>query len=148
MDGLIVFLTCSYWRQCAVPCAHWRHLANTIELVLPSAHPSPQPKWQINQFSHFCTAHGRKSLYFTMGNPFPQNCPFPWGSGPHVIYDFLGQSEPTIKMASWFCSAVFAQVTAECTYTLLWVPLLPGWYSLSDAEASSFGSSQYTPQYP
>jgi len=21
--------------------AHWRHLANTIELVLPSAHPSP-----------------------------------------------------------------------------------------------------------
>jgi len=22
---------------------HWRHLANTIELVLPSAHPSPQP---------------------------------------------------------------------------------------------------------
>jgi len=32
---------------------HWRNLANTIELVLPSAHPSPQPKRQINQFSHF-----------------------------------------------------------------------------------------------
>jgi len=25
--------------------ACWRHLANMIELVLPSAHPSPQPKW-------------------------------------------------------------------------------------------------------
>jgi len=23
--------------------AHWRHLVNTIELVLPSAHPTPQP---------------------------------------------------------------------------------------------------------
>ena len=31
-------------------------LANTIELVLPSADPSPQPKWQIDQFGHFCTA--------------------------------------------------------------------------------------------
>jgi len=25
-------------------CVHWRRLANTIEHVLPSAHPSPQPK--------------------------------------------------------------------------------------------------------
>ena len=24
--------------------AHWRNLANTIEFVLPSAHPNPQPK--------------------------------------------------------------------------------------------------------
>jgi len=39
--------------------AHWSHLANTIELVLPSAHPSPQPEWQID--------------------PLPQNCPFSWG---------------------------------------------------------------------
>jgi len=33
--------------------AHWRHLANTIELVLPSVHPSPQPKWQVDQMSRF-----------------------------------------------------------------------------------------------
>jgi len=25
--------------------AHWRNLANTIELLFPSAHWSPQPKW-------------------------------------------------------------------------------------------------------
>jgi len=32
------------WRQlCAPVRAHWHHLANTIELVLPSAHPSTQP---------------------------------------------------------------------------------------------------------
>ena len=38
--------------------AHWRHLANTIELVLLSALPSPQPKRQIDRFSRFCTVHG------------------------------------------------------------------------------------------
>jgi len=57
--------------------AHWRHLANTSKLVLPSAHPSPQPKRQIDRFSHFCTPHGWKSLYFTMGATFPKN--YPWG---------------------------------------------------------------------
>jgi len=41
--------------------AHWHHLANMIELVLPSAQQSIQPKWQIDQFSHFCTNHGRVS---------------------------------------------------------------------------------------
>jgi len=34
-------------------------LANTIELVLSSAHLSPQPKRQIGRFSHFCAGHGR-----------------------------------------------------------------------------------------
>jgi len=45
--------------------AHWRHLANTIELMLSLAHPSPQPKRQIGRFSRFCAAHGRKFLYLT-----------------------------------------------------------------------------------
>jgi len=56
--------------------AHWRHLANTIELVLPSAHPSPQLKRQIARFSRFWTAQCR---YFIMGAPFRKNCPLPWG---------------------------------------------------------------------
>ena len=43
---------------------HWRHLANTIESVLPSAHPRPQPRRQIERFSRFCIAHVRKSRYF------------------------------------------------------------------------------------
>jgi len=34
-------------------------LANTIELVLSSAHLSPQPKRQIGRFSHFCAGHVR-----------------------------------------------------------------------------------------
>jgi len=33
--------------------AHWHHLANMIELMLPSAHPSSQPKQQVDRFSGF-----------------------------------------------------------------------------------------------
>jgi len=79
---------------------HWRHLANTIELVLPSAHPSPQPKWQIDRFSCFCAAYGRKFLYFTMGGPSPKIAPYHGEIWTHLIHDSLGQSEPTIQRAS------------------------------------------------
>jgi len=88
-------------RQVAPMCPHgrihWRHLVNTIELVLPSAHTSPQLKRQIDRFGRFCTARGRKSLYFTVGTPFPQNCPFPRISGPHHIHDSFSQTEPTVQ---------------------------------------------------
>jgi len=40
-------------------------LANTSRLVHASAQSSLKPKRQIDRFSRFCTAHGRKSLYFT-----------------------------------------------------------------------------------
>ena len=33
--------------------AHWRHLANSIEAVHPSAHSSPQFKRQIDRLSRF-----------------------------------------------------------------------------------------------
>jgi len=39
--------------MCPLMTADWRHLANTIELVHPSAHPSPQPKRQMDRFSRF-----------------------------------------------------------------------------------------------
>jgi len=50
--------------------AHWRHLANIVEFVLSSAHPSPRPKWQIDQFSHFAklTAECRQAC---PDMPFP-----------------------------------------------------------------------------
>ena len=35
--------------------------------VLPWTHPSPHPKRHVDRFSRFCTAHDRRSLYFTMG---------------------------------------------------------------------------------
>jgi len=61
--------------MCLPMWAHWCHLANTIELVLPSAHPSPQSKWQIDQFSRSCTAHGRKSLYLQWALLSPKIAP-------------------------------------------------------------------------
>ena len=86
-------------------------------------HPSPQPKRQVSRSSRLYTAHGRKSLYFAMGDPFPKNCPFLWeGSGPHLIHDSFSQIESTVNRIS-IGSAVFAQVTAECPYTLQWAPL-------------------------
>jgi len=55
--------------------AHWRYVANTVQLVLPSAFSSQQHKRQIDRFSRFSTAHGRKSLCFTIGDPFPKIAP-------------------------------------------------------------------------
>ena len=53
--------------------------------------PQSISKWHFDRFSHFCTAHGRESLYFTMGRPCPhQNCPFTWGSGLPSNTWFLG----------------------------------------------------------
>jgi len=98
--------------------AHWRHLANTIELVHPLTNSSSQPKRQMDRFNRFCTAYGRKCLYFTMGAPIHQNCPFPSGIAIcHVIHDALGTCEPTTRMAPRSVSAVFAQMTAESPYT-------------------------------
>jgi len=33
--------------------------------------PDCTSKSHLDRFSHFCTAHGRKSLYFTIGRPSP-----------------------------------------------------------------------------
>ena len=58
--------------------AHWRHLANMIELLLPSAHLSPQLKRQIDRFSHFCTAHGKVNILYNEQS-FPPKLPLPMG---------------------------------------------------------------------
>jgi len=70
--------------------AHWRHLENTIELVLPSVHPSSQTKRQIDRFSHFCAAHGTVSLGTTSHVRSLNNCPFAWrwrGSATGIALD-------------------------------------------------------------
>jgi len=86
--------TCPFIR------AHWRHLANRIECVHPSAHSSPQPKRQMDRFSRFCTAYDKKCVYFTMSTPVHQNCPFPWGIWTsHVTHNAFGPCESTIQMA-------------------------------------------------
>jgi len=122
MDGSIVFSRwcqwqirlnlCLLWPKwqiyqfshfCTAEChrIYWRHLVNTIELLLPSAHQSPQTKQQIDRFSRFCTAHGKKSLDYNR-QPFPKKLPLPARDvDPHLTDDFLGQYKPTIQTASW-----------------------------------------------
>jgi len=59
--------------------AYWRHLANTIEFVLPSAQSSPQPKRQFDRFSRFLHSSRQKVPILYNGTPLsPQNCPFQW----------------------------------------------------------------------
>jgi len=59
---------------------------------------SPQSKRQMDRFSRFCTAYGRKCFYITMGAPIHQNCPFPWGIwASHVTRDAFGLCEPTTQ---------------------------------------------------
>ena len=69
---------CQVASMCPPIRAHWRHLVNMTELVLPSARSSPQPKLQIDRFSHFCTAHGRMSSGMPRHVLSPNNCPFAW----------------------------------------------------------------------
>jgi len=100
--------------------AHWRHMANTIELVRPLAHPNPQSKRQIDRFSRFCTAHGRKSLYSTMGVPFPKIAPSYGRIWTASNTRFLGPIRAHNTNGISICSDVFAQMTAECPYTSQW----------------------------
>jgi len=106
-------------RQVTAMCpsirAHWRHLVNTIELVHPSSHSSPQSKCQRDRFSCFCTAYGKKCLCFTTDAPIHQNCPFAWGiwtSQSHVTRDAFSPCEPITQTAPGSVQPSFAQMTA------------------------------------
>jgi len=79
--------------------AHWRHLANTIKLVLPSAHSSPQPRQQNDQPFFYSSLQS---------GPLKPT----WVQNPNGIS--IG-------------SAVHAQCTADSPYTLQWAlaPKLP-----------------------
>jgi len=95
------------------------------ELVPSSTHPSPQPKRQIDRFSRFCTAYGRKSLYFTMGDLSPKIAPSNGVSGRLSNTWFLGPIRAHNVNDISIGSAVFAQMTAECPNALQWDASLP-----------------------
>jgi len=98
--------------------SHVGTLAPPGELVLLSAHLSPQPKRQIDRFSRFCTAHSRKCLYFAMGNPFLPKLPLSMvESGPPPIISWTHLSQQPKHLVRF---SHFAQMTAGCPYTLEW----------------------------
>ena len=82
--------------------AHWRHMANMIELVLPSAHPSPYPKRQMDPFSHFCTAHGTVSSGMPWHVLSPNNYPLRMGIWAQYtrLNASLGSPDSTTQTAS------------------------------------------------
>ena len=100
-------------------CPHWCHLVNTIELVLPSAHLSLQPKQQIDQFSRFCTVHGRVSSG-TLAPPgeYDWDCAH-WrhlvNTTKLVVPVAHYSAQPNDKLIG---SAVSAQLTGESPHTL------------------------------
>jgi len=66
---------------------------------------------QTNLTKSRIAAHGRYFLHFTMAAPPSQNCPFPWGSGPHLMYGSLGPSESVAEGTSLSVQPFFAGLT-------------------------------------
>jgi len=104
---------------------HWRHLANTIELVLrPTRVHNPNGK----SIGSAVSAQLKADILYN-GRPFSPKLPLLVGDlDPHLIHNSLSETEPTVQTASrsiLIDSAVFAQVTAECPYTLQWDTLSP-----------------------
>jgi len=75
-------------RQVTATCppmrAHWRHLANAIELVHPSAHSSPQSKRRMDRFSPFAqlTAQSDYRPTLQLATLSTKFAPSHGGSGP------------------------------------------------------------------
>jgi len=63
--------------MCPPVWAHWRHLANTMELVRPSAHPSPKPNSKLIGLAVSAQLTAVPILY--SGRDFAQNYPFSSG---------------------------------------------------------------------
>jgi len=100
--------------------AHWCHLANTIELVHPSANSSPQSKWQMDRFSRFSLRHKVPILY--NGRPYPSELPFPMGdlNLPCNTWCYRPMQAHNPNGTS-IGSAVFAEMTVKCLYNS-WSP--------------------------
>jgi len=63
--------------------------------------PNLLPKWHLDQFCRFCTAHGRISYTLQWAAPFSPKVPLLLGvSGPYLIHGFLGPSKSATQMAS------------------------------------------------
>jgi len=91
--------------------------------MLSRTHACPNTKQHLDCFGHFCTAHGRETLYFTTDRPFP-----------HLKLPLLmGDLDPIQYMVHWARPrpqpkrhldrfSRFAQLT---TYTSSWTALPP-----------------------
>ena len=91
-----------------------QHLWIPIQHMIPTAHPSSQPKRHPYRFSRLCTDDRSVSLYFTMGRPFsPKHLPLPMGgSGLRCNTWFPGPTQVLNPNGSSIGAAVFAGLTS------------------------------------
>ena len=93
--------------------SHGRSGHPSYTVMVPWAHPSPQPKRHLDWFSHVCTGDLRVSLYFTMVCPFPlQNCPFPLRIWTPCNAWFIRPTPVLNPNGNSIASAVFARLTS------------------------------------
>jgi len=71
-----------------------------ISYMIPWAHRSPKPEWHLDCFSRFAQLTVERLYTFQWATLSPKIAPHHGGSGPHLIHDFLGQSELTVQTAS------------------------------------------------
>ena len=114
--------------MCSPLWAHWRHLANANEFVLPAAQPSPQPKRQIDRFSRFCTHHGRKTYTLQWALFFPKIASSHGGSGLRLFMVALWNRADHYIFTLWFVMAALcnrgAIIFLSCSF--LWSPYVIG----------------------
>jgi len=129
--NLVVFAQLMECRR-----AHWCHLTNRTELVhtgatwpirLNMCFLGPTQTQTTNQSVQPLLHSSRQKVpYFTMGVPFPQNCPFPLGDLDPIKFAIPGPAVAHKPNGISIGSAVFAQLTVECPYILQWdAPFLP-----------------------
>ena len=87
-----------------------QHLWTSMQHMISTAHPSPQPKRHLDRFSRFRTGDRRVPLYNTMGRPFsPSKLLLPMGgSGPPSNTWFPGPTRVLNPNDISIGSAVFA----------------------------------------
>jgi len=91
------------------------------------AHPSPQSKRHLDRFSRFCKVHVRVSSSMSE-HVLPLKIASSHGDlYLHLMRVSLGPSDSAVRIPNGISigSAVFAQTTAECPYTLQWAALPP-----------------------
>ena len=77
-----------------------QHLWTPIQHMIPTAHPTLQPKRHPYRFSRLCTDDRRVSLYFTVQFS-PKNLPLPMGDlDPHLIHGSLGPPKSSTQTAA------------------------------------------------
>jgi len=106
--------------------AHWRHLANTIKLVLPSAPRVQNPNGKSIGLPVYAQLTAESPYALQWATLFPKMAPSHGDLNPHLTHDSLGPSKSATPMANGISIilAVFALMTTECPYTLQWrIPL-------------------------